>query len=239
MTIGKLYLIPVPLGENNPEEVIPGFNVAVINTLGEFIVEDLRTARRHLKLMGMRKPIESLIFHEVGKHANPDLYLSYLKNLFLGESIGVLSDAGCPGVADPGAAIVALAHQKNIQVVPLTGPSSILLSLMASGSNGQQFCFHGYLPKERPDRIRRIKELEKQATQLQQTQIFIETPFRNDHMLEDLLKECKDQTLLCIACDITLPSQLIHTQSIGDWKKNKPDLHKRPCVFIFCTGGQL
>jgi 16S rRNA (cytidine1402-2'-O)-methyltransferase len=231
---GILYLLPVPLGETSPELVVPEYNSRILNTIDEFIVEDLRTARRHIKLMGMKQPIENLLFHELGKHSDPDQYSSYLANALTGKNIGLLSDAGCPGVADPGAEIVRIAHEYQIRVVPLTGPSSILLALMASGSNGQQFCFHGYLPKERSERVRKIKELEKQTLLHKQTQIFIETPFRNDHMMEDLLRECKDQTLLCVAADITLPSEFIQTRSITAWKKNKPSLHKRPAIFIFC-----
>jgi 16S rRNA (cytidine1402-2'-O)-methyltransferase len=234
MTTGTLYLIPVPLGEPDAGRVIPAYNSEIINTLEEFIVEDLRTARRHLKQMGFTQSIDNLVFHELGKHSDPSLYDTYLPGLLSGKNAGLLSDAGCPGVADPGAAVIRLAHEKNIRVIPLTGPSSILLALMSSGSNGQQFCFHGYLPKERPDRIRKIRELERNAIQLRQTQIFIETPFRNDHMLEDVLHECKNDTLFCIACDITLPSQFIHTKTIADWKKRIPGLHKRPAVFLFC-----
>jgi 16S rRNA (cytidine1402-2'-O)-methyltransferase len=235
MSTGTLYLIPVPLGEMQPEFVIPVRNTALINTIGEFIVEDVRTARRHLKLMGMKQAIDTLVFHELGKHSDELQYSSYLQSASEGKDIGLLSDAGCPGVADPGAAIIRLAHEKNIPVVPLTGPSSILLALMASGSNGQQFVFHGYLPKERPDRIRKLKEIERNCLQLKQTQIFIETPFRNDHMLEDILSECKNETLLCIACDLTLPTEFIRTQSVAVWKKQKPLLNKRPAVFLICS----
>ncbi len=234
MSPGTLYLIPVPLGENSSELVIPAHNVSLINTLDEFIVEDLRTARRHLKSMGMKQPIDMLVFHELGKHSDEMNYSSYLESATKGKNIGLLSDAGCPGVADPGAAVVKIAHQRNIPVVPLTGPSSILLALMASGSNGQHFVFHGYLPKERAERIRKLKELERNASGLKQTQIFIETPFRNDHMLEDLLTECKNETLLCIACDVTLPGEFIRTQTISAWKKQKISFNKRPAVFLIC-----
>jgi 16S rRNA (cytidine1402-2'-O)-methyltransferase len=235
MSNGTLYLIPVPLGEMQPEFVIPAHNTAVINTIGEFIVEDLRTARRHLKLMGMKQPIDTLVFHELGKHSDEQQYSSYLASTALGKSIGLLSDAGCPGVADPGAAVIRIAHEKNIPVVPLTGPSSILLALMASGSNGQHFIFHGYLPKDRPERIRKLRDLERNCTSLKQTQIFIETPFRNEHMLEDILSECKNDTRLCIACDITLPSEFIHTKTVAEWKKLKTTLNKRPAVFLICS----
>jgi 16S rRNA (cytidine1402-2'-O)-methyltransferase len=235
MRTGTLFLIPVPLGDKAGGNQIPDQNVALINTLSEFIVEDLRTARRHLKLMGMKSPIESLAFHEIGKHSDPSVYITYLQNCLEGKNIGLLSDAGCPGIADPGAEIVRLAHARNIRVAPLVGPSSILLALMASGSNGQQFCFHGYLPINRPDRVRKIKELEQQTRKTGHTQLFIETPFRNNHLLEDLLKECHDDTLLCIACDLTQSTELIFTKPIRDWKKKIPDLHKRPAVFLFCS----
>jgi 16S rRNA (cytidine1402-2'-O)-methyltransferase len=234
MRQGTLYLIPVPLGETPASEVIPGHNTKIINTIGEFIVEDLRTARRHLKLMGLQTEIDSLIFHELGKHSDELDYESYLTALIEGRPVGLLSDAGCPGIADPGAAIVKLAHRKNIPVVPLTGPSSLLLALMASGSNGQQFTFHGYLPKERGDRIRKIKELERNALTQNHTQLFIETPFRNDHMLEDLLINCKPETLLCIASNISTPSEFIRTKTIFAWKNQKPVLHKKPTVFLIC-----
>ncbi|HEV7230587.1 MAG TPA: SAM-dependent methyltransferase [Bacteroidia bacterium] len=235
MASGTLYLIPVPLGETPSESVIPSYNTGIINSITEFIVEDVRTARRHLKIMGMKTQIDTLLFHELGKHSDELQYESYLDALSQGKDIGLLSDAGCPGVADPGAAIIRIAHRKNFRVVPLTGPSSLLLALMASGSNGQQFVFHGYLPKERPERIRKIKELERNALALNQSQLFIETPFRNDHVLEDLLGTCKNDTLLCIACDITLSSEFIQTRRISDWKMRKPALHKRPAVFIICT----
>jgi 16S rRNA (cytidine1402-2'-O)-methyltransferase len=235
MRTGTLFLIPVPLGDNTDQIQHTDQNSSLINTLSEFIVEDLRTARRHLKLMGMRSPIESLIFHEIGKHSNPSVYNTYLKNCLEGNNIGLLSDAGCPGIADPGAEVVRLAHTRNIRVAPLVGPSSILLALMASGSNGQQFCFHGYLPINRPERIRKIKELEQHTRRTGHTQLFIETPFRNNHLLEDLLKECNNDTLLCIACDLTQSTEFISTKHIKDWKEKIPDLHKRPAVFLICS----
>jgi 16S rRNA (cytidine1402-2'-O)-methyltransferase len=234
MRPGSLYLIPVPLGETPVAEVIPGHHVEIINSIGEFIVEDLRTARRNLKIMGLRTEIDSLIFHELGKHSDELDYDSYLKTLIQGKPVGLLSDAGCPGVADPGAVIVRMAHEKNIPVVPLTGPSSLLLALMASGSNGQQFTFHGYLPKERGERIRKIRELERNALSLRHTQLFIETPFRNDHMLEDLLTTCRPETLLCIASNLTTPSEFIRTKTVAAWKNQKPGLHKKPTVFLIC-----
>jgi 16S rRNA (cytidine1402-2'-O)-methyltransferase len=235
MVPGTLYLLPVPLGESAQATVIPEYNVAMLNGLTEFIVEDLRTARRHLKAMGMKTPIDTLLFHELGKHTEVTDHISFLNSAKNGKSIGLLSDAGCPGVADPGAAIVKLAHDHGIRVVPLTGPSSILLALMASGSNGQQFVFHGYLPKERGERIPKLKELERNAQVLNQTQIFIETPFRNDHMVEDLLASLKSETRLCLASDITQPTEFIQTKAILDWKKQKPVLQKRPTVFLICS----
>jgi 16S rRNA (cytidine1402-2'-O)-methyltransferase len=235
MPYGILYLIPVPLGDAPSDETIPAYNTHLLDTISDFIVEDLRTARRHLRRMGMKQIMEDIHFHEIGKHADESGYISYLDAAIAGKPMGLLSDAGCPGVADPGAAIVRIAHEKKIRVVPLTGPSSLLLALMASGSNGQQFRFHGYLPKERADRIRKIKELERDARQKNETQLFIETPFRNDHMVEDLVLNCQPDTLLCVACDIAQPSEFIQTRNMAAWAKQRPLFHKRPAVFIICA----
>jgi len=229
---GTLYLIPVTLGETSINQVIPEFNNSIINEIDVYIVENIKTARRFLKKAGISKPLDELIFFEINKRANEDNYPTFIKPLLEGKNIGILSDAGCPGVADPGANIVALAHQKNIKVVPLVGPSSLLLALMASGFNGQSFCFNGYLPKEQKERIYKLKELEKRAKNLQQAQLFIETPYRNRNILEDLLKNCHPTTLLCIAVDITLPSEKIYTKSIADWATTKIDLNKKPCIFL-------
>ncbi len=229
---GTLYLIPVTLGDTPINQVIPDFNREIINTIDVYIVENIKIARRFLKKSAIKKPIDELIFFEINKHANQFDFPNFLNPLFEGRNIGILSDAGCPGVADPGADIVALAHQKNINVIPLIGPSSILLALMASGFNGQSFCFNGYLPKELKERKKKLKELEKRAIKLQQTQLFIETPYRNNNMLSTILENCFPTTLLCVAVDITLKSERISTKTIAEWKKIKLNLHKRPCLFL-------
>ncbi|PJA08509.1 MAG: SAM-dependent methyltransferase [Flavobacteriales bacterium CG_4_10_14_0_2_um_filter_32_8] len=229
---GTLYLIPVTLGDSPIAQVIPSFNTEIINEIDVYIVENIKTARRFLKKSGLLKEIDELTFFELNKRTHSTELSKFIKPIFDGKNVGVMSEAGCPGVADPGADIVALAQQKNIKVVPLVGPSSILLALMASGFNGQSFCFNGYLPKEQKDRIGKLKELERRVKTQQQTQLFIETPFRNDNILEDLLKNCFATTLLCIAVDITLPSERITTKTIEEWKKIKLNLNKRPCIFL-------
>ncbi len=229
---GTLYLIPVTLGDSPIEQVIPSFNTRIINEIDVYIVENIKTARRFLKKSGLLKEIDELTFFELNKRTHITELSEFIKPIFDGKNVGIMSEAGCPGVADPGADIVALAQQKNIKVVPLVGPSSILLALMASGFNGQSFCFNGYLPKEQKDRISKIKELERRVKTQQQTQLFIETPFRNDNILEDLLNNCFTTTHLCIAVDITLPSERITTKTIEEWKKIKLNLNKRPCIFL-------
>jgi 16S rRNA (cytidine1402-2'-O)-methyltransferase len=230
---GTLFLIPTTLGDTaETAEVLPIKVNEVINTIDEYIVENEKSARHFLKKMGIKKPLQEIILHPLNQHTPQQEITGYLKSLLDGKNMGVISEAGCPGVADPGAEVVRLAHEKDIKVVPLVGPSSILLALMASGFNGQSFCFHGYLPKERADRIKKIKELEKAVQQKNQTQLFIETPYRNMHLLEDLVAGCDPQTKLCIACDITLPSEFIKTKYMGAWKKNLPDLNKRPAIFL-------
>lgn len=229
---GTLYLIPVTLGETPINQVIPEYNFGIINEIDTYIVENIKTARRFLKRSGISIPITDLTFYELNKRTKLEDLATYLKPLINGKNVGVLSEAGCPGVADPGADIVELAHQRNIKVVPLIGPSSILLSLMASGFNGQSFCFNGYLPKDQKQRVGKIKELERRVFSLKQTQLFIETPFRNINLLEDVLKHCSENTKLCIAVDITLPSEQIQTKSVGEWKGTKINLHKKPCIFL-------
>ncbi|PCI96544.1 MAG: SAM-dependent methyltransferase [Flavobacteriales bacterium] len=229
---GTLYMIPITLGETPINQVIPEFNNNIINEIDVYIVENIKTARRFLKRAGILKPINELSFFELNKKTKITELPTFLNPIAEGKNIGVLSEAGCPGIADPGADIVALAQQQKIKVVPLIGPSSILLALMASGFNGQSFCFNGYLPKDQKDRTRKLKELEKTAKNRQQTQLFIETPYRNTHVLEDLLKNCFSSTKLCIAIDITLPSEQIYTKTIEEWKKTKINLQKRPCIFL-------
>ncbi len=232
MNKGAVYLIPVTLGDSPVSQVIPEFNTQIINEIDVYVVENIKTARRFLKKSGIIKAIDELTFFEINKRTQLHELPTFLKPLDEGKNIGILSEAGCPGVADPGAEIVNLAQEKGIKVVPLVGPSSILLSLMASGFNGQSFCFNGYLPKEQKDRVYKLKELERKVFSQQQTQLFIETPFRNNHLLEDILKNCSDNTKLCVAVDITLETELIQTLAIKDWKKTKLDLHKKPCIFL-------
>lgn len=232
-TFGKLYLIPCFLGEHSETmEVLPQKVTEVIRAIDEYIVENEKSARHFLKKAGINRPLQEVILHPLNQHTPSQEINGYLQSLFQGKSMGIISEAGCPGVADPGAEVVRLAHEKGISVIPLVGPSSILLGLMASGFNGQHFAFNGYLPKERPDRIKKLKELEKLVQQRQQTQLFIETPYRNNHLLEDMISICDARTKLCIACDITQPSEFIHTKTMAEWKKQLPDLNKRPTLFI-------
>jgi 16S rRNA (cytidine1402-2'-O)-methyltransferase len=228
---GTLYLIPSLLGDSAIERSIPAFNKEVIQSLDEFIVEDLRSARRFLIKMGSR-PIDSLTFHLLNEHTTPDKISLCLDGLMKGKNVGLLSDAGCPGIADPGAEVVKLAHRHNIKVIPLIGPSSILLALISSGLNGQNFAFHGYLPKRQPERGTKIKQLESLSYKENQTQMFIETPYRNDAMLQDILNACRPDTLLCIASDITLPTEYIHTATIKEWRSEKRSFNDHPAVFL-------
>ena len=229
---GILYLIPTTLGDTaETADVIPVKIHTIINQIDEYIVENEKSARHYLKKIGLQKPLQGIILHPLNQHTPSQEIAGYLASINSGKSIGIISEAGCPGVADPGAEVVAIAHERNIKVVPLVGPSSILLSLMASGFNGQQFSFNGYLPKERAERIKKLKELEK-AAQKGQTQLFIETPYRNMHLLEDILTTCADTTSLCIACDITLPGEFIKTRRVAEWKKQVPDIAKKPTIFL-------
>jgi 16S rRNA (cytidine1402-2'-O)-methyltransferase len=232
MAKGTLFLIPVPLAEQASSRSFTPFLIETINQIKEYIVENGKTARKFLKEAGLKTPQNELIIHDYGKHKRNDSLKEFFTGLESGHDVGLMSEAGCPGIADPGAEIVAEAHSRNIKVVPLVGPSSILLALMASGFNGQSFVFHGYLPIDKADRGRKIKELENQALKLNQTQLFIETPFRNNSLLEDILKNCGAKTRLCIACDLTATSEYIQTKKIQDWKTAVPDLHKRPTIFL-------
>ncbi|MEE4197150.1 MAG: SAM-dependent methyltransferase [Bacteroidales bacterium] len=228
----KLYLIPTTLGDCPVENVIPHYVIDIINETNYYIVENIKTARRYLIKAGIKTKIDDLTFFELNKHTDPLNFQSFLKPLKEGKNIGILSEAGTPGVADPGADIVSLAHQKNIDVVPLVGPSSILLSVMASGLNGQNFAFAGYLPIQKQQRIKKIKDLERRSKQENQTQLFIETPYRNHHLVNDIISVCHPETLLCIAADITLSSEFIKTRKIKEWTKGVPDLKKRPAIFL-------
>lgn len=228
----KIYLIPTTLGDSPVENVIPKYVVDIINDTQHYIVENIKTARRYLIKAGIKTKIDDLTFYELNKHSPPEEYHSYLNPIKDNKNIGVISEAGTPGVADPGADIVEIAHRKNIPVVPLVGPSSILLSVMASGLNGQNFAFLGYLPIKRPERSKRLKELERRSQIENQTQLFIEAPYRNNQMLGDIVSICSPDTKLCIATDITLETEFIKTKSIKDWKKDLPNLHKRPTIFL-------
>ncbi|MCD7816600.1 MAG: SAM-dependent methyltransferase [Bacteroides sp.] len=227
-----LYLLPVTLGDTPIEKVLPAYNKEIILGIKHFIVEDVRSARRFLKKVEASINIDELTFYPLNKHTSPDDLSGYLKPLQEGYSMGVISEAGCPAVADPGADVVAIAQRKNLKVVPLVGPSSIILSVMGSGFNGQSFAFHGYLPIEAADRIKRLKELEGRICSENQTQLFIETPYRNNKMMEDILKTCRPQTKLCIAANITCEGEYIHTKTIREWKGHLPDLTKVPCIFL-------
>ncbi|GJQ04131.1 SAM-dependent methyltransferase [Capnocytophaga canimorsus] len=231
MEFGKLYLIPNLLGESTVDAVLPPQVASVVSSLTHFIVENEKSARKFIKQITPEKSQQSLNFYVINKHTQATEIPSFLYPCFLGFSVGVISEAGCPGIADPGSEVVSLAHQKNICVVPLVGPSSILLAMMASGLNGQSFAFNGYLPIDREQRKKTLKSLERKARE-GQTQIFIETPYRNDKMLADLLQTLQPNTLLCIASDITLPTETIKTQTISQWKKVKVDFQKRPTIFI-------
>lgn len=228
----KVYLIPTTLGDSPVENVIPKYVVDIINSTSHYIVENMKTARRFLIKAGITTKIDDLTFYELNKHTSPAEFSNFLNPIKENKNIGIISEAGTPGVADPGAEIVAIAHRKNIEVVPLVGPSSILLSVMASGLNGQSFAFVGYLPIKKHERIKRIKELERKSQTENQTQLFIETPYRNNHLLEDILANCNSETKLCIATDITLESEFIKTKPVKEWKKGLPDIHKRPSIFL-------
>ena len=232
MNKGKLYLIPSPLGDNDPAEVIPGPVLGLLQGFRTFVVEETRTARRYLSRAGMKGRISELEFHELNEHTAPEQTESYLKLFENGNDVALISEAGLPAVADPGARLVALAHRHGIEVVPNVGPSSLMLALMASGMNGQSFAFCGYLPAKPDERKQRLKAIEKIASGTGQSQIFIETPYRNDAMLKDILEVCMPGTKLCIAADITLPDASIRTMTVAEWRKEGTVIGKRPCVFI-------
>lgn len=231
MPTGTLFLIPVPLADDAAAQSFTPYLLGLINEVNEYIVENEKTARKFLKQAGLATPQSQLIMHDYGKHQRNTDIGTFFYGLMAGKDAGLMSEAGCPGIADPGADIVAEAHRRGIKVVPLVGPSSILLALMASGFNGQSFTFHGYLSIDKGQRSRRIKELESLAERHSQTQLFIETPFRNNQLLDELLRTCKPATRLCIACNLTAADELVQTKTIAAWKKQAPDLHKRPTIF--------
>ena len=232
-----LNLIPVTLGDTPISNVLPSYNKEIILGIRHFIVEELRTARRFLKAVEKSIDIDSLTFYEMGKHADVSRFNQYLEPLRKGQSVGVISEAGCPAVADPGADVVAIAQREGLRVVPLVGPSSILLAVMASGFNGQSFAFHGYLPIDAGARTKRLKQLESRSAAEHQTQLFIETPYRNEKLMADLLATCNPQTRLCIAAGLTTEQEYVRSQSIRDWKKNGlPQISKIPTIFAIYAG---
>ena len=228
---GRLFLIPTPLGENDPAEVLPQQVLDRACSLRCFVVEELRTARRCLSRYGLRGHIDELEFHVLNEHTTPAEVEAMLP-LFEGQDVGLMSEAGLPAVADPGAALVALCHRHGIGVVPLVGPSSLMLALMASGLNGQSFAFRGYIPAKTDERRAAIKELEKQSRALNQSQILIETPYRNDALLADLLQGLSPATRLCVAADMTLSTESVISKNVAEWRKTPLSIGKRPCVFI-------
>ncbi len=229
---GKLYMIPTTLGETEPLEVLPISIKRAIENIDHYIVENEKSARHFIKKISPRKSQPDLSLETLNKYTELETIPNLLHPCLEGHDIGILSEAGCPGIADPGAEVVKMAHQLGIQVVPLVGPSSIVLALMASGMNGQNFAFNGYLPIESSDRKKKIKQLERIAKEENQSQLFIETPYRNDKLLAELIKTLGMTTLLCVACDITLSTEFIATKPIAEWKHFTVDLHKRPTIFI-------
>lgn len=229
---GKLYLLPVMLGDNDPTEVLPITVSRTMDFINDYVVENSKAARKFIKVINPNKVQAELNLFELNKHTDDKEIKSFIKPLLEGKNMGLMSDAGCPGVADPGAVVVKLAHENGIQVVPLVGPSSILLAMMASGMNGQSFAFNGYLPIDKSDKKQELKRLEKLSFDKNQSQIFIETPYRNNNILEDLISILQPNTHICVACDITLPTEYIKTATAAQWKKIKVDLHKRPCIFV-------
>lgn len=230
--LGKLYLIPTTMGDCDPMDVLPQTIKRSIDFIDYYIVENDKTARKSIRQVSPEKKQSDLILFVLNKHTEVKEHLDFIQPLLEGKNVGLMSEAGCPGVADPGAVIVKLAHDQGIQVVPLVGPSSILLAMMASGMNGQSFTFHGYLPIEKEEKKASFKSLEKISFEKNQSQIFIETPYRNNKLLEDLLQTLHPETHLCVATDITLPTEYIKTKKIAAWKKETIDLHKRPTIFI-------
>ena len=227
-----LYLLPAPLGETDFGSLFPPFNLEIINSINHYIVEELRTARRLLRKMNINKPIEELSFQLLNEHSKNINLNEYLEPCLADNPMGLLSEAGTPCIADPGNSVVAKAHQLGIEVIPLIGPNSIMLALMASGFNGQQFTFNGYLPVDRNQRETEIRFLESLLKKNGYTQIFIETPYRNNHILDSILTVCAPETRLCVACQIATPEQWIKSQSVSKWRKEKINLHKKPVVFL-------
>ena len=227
-----LFLIPVTLGETSIDRVIPAYNKEVILQTKHFVVENVRSARRFLKKVEQSIDIDELTFYELNKHTKPEEIADFLGPMKKGQHVGIISEAGCPAIADPGSDVVAIAQHKNYNVVPLVGPSSILLSLMASGFNGQNFAFHGYLPIDSNERAKKIKQLENRIYSENQTQIFIETPYRNSKLVEDIIRNSAPSTKLCIAINITCDDEYIKTLGVKEWNKHLPDMSKKNCIFL-------
>ncbi|MCK9159222.1 MAG: SAM-dependent methyltransferase [Bacteroidaceae bacterium] len=227
-----LYLIPVTLGDTNIERVLPSYNKEVISNIRHFIVEDIRSARRFLKKVDAEIDINTLSFYTLNQHTSPEDVSGYLGPLINGSSMGIISEAGCPAVADPGADVVCIAQQRGLKVVPLVGPSSIILSVMGAGFNGQSFAFNGYLPIEQNERVKKLKSLEQRIYSEDQTQLFIETPYRNNKMVADVLQVCRPQTKLCIAANLTCQDEYIRTLMVKEWKRQLPNLPKIPCIYL-------
>ena len=227
-----LYLLPVTLGDTPLGNVLPQYNSEIIAGIRHFIVEDVRSARRFLRKVDSGFDIDGSTFYELNKHTAPEVVAGYLKPLQGGKPMGVISEAGCHAVADPGADVVAIAQRKGLKVVPLVGPSSIILSVMASGFNGQSFAFNGYLPIKADERAKKLRQLEQRIYNEDQTQLFIETPYRNGKMLEDIIANCRPQTKLCIAANLTCADEFVQTRTVKEWKGRIPDLSKIPCIFL-------
>lgn len=231
--VAALYLIPVTLGDTSHDHVLPAYNVEIVKGIRHFVVEEIRTARRFLRAMDRTFPIDECTFYDMGKHADTSRFADYLRPVLQGKPVGVISEAGCPAVADPGADIVLLAQKRGLRVIPLVGPSSMILSVMASGLGGQSFAFNGYLPVQEADRAKKLKQLESRAWNEGQTQLFIETPYRNRKMFETLCSSLRPDTYMCVAAGITTDSEWIRTLSIREWKHTQlPDLSKIPAIFL-------
>ena len=235
MSSGKLYLIPTPLGEGDPARVLPASVLEIIPTLSCFVVEELRTARRFLSAAGLKGKIDTLEFHELNEHTDPRQVEPLASLCDNGRNVGLLSEAGLPAVADPGALLVALCHRHNIEVVPLVGPSSLMMALMASGLNGQSFAFVGYIPAKTEERRAALRNLEKRSASARQTQILIETPYRNDSLLSDMLSCLNGNTRVCVAANLTCEDQFICTRTVAQWKAHPVTIGKRPCVFLILS----
>ena len=229
---GRLFLIPSPLGDNEPAEVIPAGVLSMLPSITTYVVEAVRTARRYLSAAGLKGHVQDLEFHELNEHTTPEEVEALMKLFEDGRDVGLITEAGLPAVADPGARLVRLCHRHGVEVVPMSGPSSLMLALMASGLNGQSFAFLGYLPAKTEERRQALRSIEKHSSTARQTKIFIETPYRNDSLLADILSVCRADTEVCIAANITMPDAFIRTKTAGEWKKSVPTIGKRPCVFL-------